>query len=44
MIHVPHSPMGSSHPKSFVSKSALEQSKQNPSGLVFSITSTIKNK
>lgn len=43
-LHVPHSPIGSPHPKSFEFKSALEQTKQNPSGLAFSVTSTLTNK
>lgn len=44
MIHVPHSPKGSSHPKSLAFKSLSEQTKQNPPGLVFSIISAIMNK
>lgn len=42
-VDVPHSPIGSPHPKLFEFKSALEQTKQNPSGFAFSTTTTITN-
>lgn len=43
-VDVPHSPIGSPHPKLFEFKSALEQTKQNPSGFAFSTTTTITNR